>query len=91
MRYIAGFILKNINSSGFKNSANLFSVSDSSKFGGENGGPGMTQYEGISLRNAYLIFRILWDFFGEDVHEDGVVIPVQFKNRYLRRVVNIMM
>ena len=30
-------ILKNIKNSGFKNSANIFSISDSSKFGGEIG------------------------------------------------------
>jgi len=30
-------ILKNIENSGFKNSANIFSISDSSKFGGEIG------------------------------------------------------
>ncbi len=43
-------IQKNIRSSGFKNSANLFSISDSSKFGGQIGWISETQLNEIILK-----------------------------------------
>jgi len=43
-------ILKNISSSGFKNSANLFSISDSSKFGGQTGWTSETQLNETMLK-----------------------------------------
>ena len=64
-------ILKNIKNSGFKNSANLFSISDSSKFGGEIGWINQNQL------NDDLINEI------ENLKIDELTKPIQTGGGYL--------
>ncbi len=69
-------ILKNINSSGFKNSANLFSVSDSSKFGGEIGWISETQL------NKDILAEL------QSIKIDEVTKPIQTSAGYLILKIN---
>ena len=48
-------ILQNINDSGFKNAANIFSISNSSKFGGELGWVNETQLNESLLKQIQLL------------------------------------
>ena len=48
-------IIKNINTSGFKNSANLFSISDSSKFGGQIGWISESELNEVILKKVELL------------------------------------
>ncbi len=64
-------ILKNIKSSGFKNSANLFSVSDSSKFGGKIGWINENQL------NDNLLKKI------KNLNVDELTKPIQTSGGYL--------
>jgi len=64
-------ILKNIKNSGFKNSANIFSISNSSKFGGEIGWINQNQL------NENLLKEI------ENLNVDELTNPIQTSNGYL--------
>ena len=64
-------ILKNIENSGFKNSANIFSISDSSKFGGEIG------WVSQNHLNDNLINEI------ENLNINGLTKPIQTSGGYL--------
>ena len=64
-------ILKNIENSGFKNSANIFSISDSSKFGGEIGWINQNQL------NDNLLKKI------ENLNVDELTKPIQTSSGYL--------
>ena len=64
-------ILKNIKNSGFKNSANIFSISNSSKFGGEIGWINQNQL------NEKLLKEI------EILNIDELTNPIQTSNGYL--------
>ncbi len=64
-------ILKRINESGFKNSANIFSISSSSKFGGDLGWISKTQLNEILLKEIKLL----------DVNK--LTKPIQATNGYL--------
>ena len=64
-------ILKNIKNSGFKNSANIFSISNSSKFGGEIGWISQNQL------NENLLKEI------ENLNVDELTNPIQTSNGYL--------
>ena len=64
-------ILKNIKNSGFKNSANIFSISDSSKFGGEIGWVNENQL------NDRLVEEV------ENLNIDQLTQPIQTSSGYL--------
>ena len=64
-------ILKNIKNSGFKNSANIFSISDSSKFGGEIGWINENQL------NDRLVKEV------ENLNIDQLTQPIQTSGGYL--------
>tara|TARA_Y100000741_G_scaffold247259_1_gene189929 strand:- start:253 stop:1188 length:936 start_codon:yes stop_codon:yes gene_type:complete len=64
-------ILKNIKNSGFKNSANIFSISDSSKFGGEIGW----------INENQLNDRLLEEV--ENLNIDQLTKPIQTSSGYL--------
>ena len=64
-------ILKNIKNSGFKNSANIFSISDSSKFGGEIGW----------INENQLNDRLLEEI--ENLNIDQLTKPIQTSSGYL--------
>ena len=64
-------ILKNIKNSGFKNSANIFSISDSSKFGGEIGWINENQL------NDRLVEEV------ENLNIDQLTQPIQTSSGYL--------
>ena len=64
-------ILKNIENSGFKNSANIFSLSDSSKFGGEIGWINETQMNDKLLKEI------------QKLNIDQITKPIQSSGGYL--------
>ncbi len=64
-------ILQNIENSGFKNSANIFSISDSSKFGGEIGWINQNQLNDNLLREI------------ENLNISKLTKPIQTSNGYL--------
>jgi peptidyl-prolyl cis-trans isomerase SurA len=64
-------ILQNIENSGFKNSANIFSISDSSKFGGEIGWINQNQLNDNLLREI------------ENLNINKLTKPIQTSNGYL--------
>ncbi len=64
-------ILKNIENSGFKNSANIFSISDSSKFGGEIGWVNQNQLNDNLLKEI------------ENLNIDQITKPIQTGSGYL--------
>ena len=64
-------ILENISKSGFKNSANIFSVSSSSKFGGELGWISETQLNEILLKEI------------KSINVNQITKPIQAANGYL--------
>jgi len=64
-------ILKNIENSGFKNSANIFSISDSSKFGGEIGWVNQNQLNDNLLKEI------------ENLNIDKLTKPIQTSSGYL--------
>ena len=64
-------ILKNIENSGFKNSANIFSVSDSSKFGGEIGWMNQNQMNDNFLKEV------------EKLNINQLTKPIQTSSGYL--------
>ena len=64
-------ILKNIKNSGFKNSANIFSVSDSSKFGGEIGWVNENQLNDKLLKEI------------EKLNANQITKPIQTSSGYL--------
>ena len=64
-------ILQNIENSGFKNSANIFSISDSSKFGGEIGWINQNQLNDNLLREI------------ENLNIDKLTKPIQTSSGYL--------
>ena len=64
-------ILKNIKNSGFKNSANIFSISDSAKFGGEIGWINENQL------NDDLLKKI------KNLNIDNLTKPIQTSGGYL--------
>ncbi len=64
-------ILQNIENSGFKNSANIFSISDSSKFGGEIGWINQNQLNDNLLREI------------ENLNINKLTKPIQTSNAYL--------
>ena len=64
-------IIKNINNSGFKNSANLFSISDSSKFGGQIGW----------ITEAQLNEKMLKEI--KTLELDQITKPIQTSSGYL--------
>ena len=64
-------ILQNIENSGFKNSANIFSVSDSSKFGGEIGWISQNQLNDNLLKEI------------ENLNIDKLTKPIQTSSGYL--------
>ena len=64
-------ILKNIENSGFKNSANIFSISDSSKFGGEIGWINQNQLNDNLLKEI------------ENLNIDKLTKPIQTSSGYL--------
>jgi len=64
-------ILKNIENSGFKNSANIFSISDSSKFGGEIGWINQNQLNDRLLKEI------------ENLNIDKLTKPIQTSSGYL--------
>ena len=64
-------ILKNIENSGFKNSANIFSLSDSSKFGGEIGWINETQLNDKLLKEI------------EKLNINQITEPIQTSSGYL--------
>ena len=64
-------ILQNIENSGFKNSANIFSISDSSKFGGEIGWINQNQLNDNLLKEI------------ENLNIDKLTKPIQTSSGYL--------
>ena len=64
-------ILKNIKNSGFKNSANLFSISDSAKFGGEIGWINQNQLNDDLLKEI------------ENLNANQLTKPIQVSSGYL--------
>ena len=64
-------ILKNINESGFKNSANIFSISSSTKFGGELGWISETQLNEVLLKEI------------KSINVNKLTKPIQAANGYL--------
>ena len=64
-------ILKNIKNSGFKNSANIFSISDSSKFGGEIGWINQNQLNDSLLKEI------------ENLKINQLTKPIQVSSGYL--------
>ena len=64
-------ILQNIENSGFKNSANIFSISDSSKFGGEIGWINQNQLNDNLLKEI------------ENLNINKLTKPIQTSNGYL--------
>ena len=64
-------ILKNIKNSGFKNSANLFSISDSAKFGGEIGWINQNQLNDDLLKEI------------ENLNVNQLTKPIQVSSGYL--------
>ena len=64
-------ILKNIKNSGFKNSANLFSISDSAKFGGEIGWVNQNQLNDNLLKEI------------ENLNINQLTKPIQVSSGYL--------
>ena len=64
-------ILKNINESGFKNSANIFSISSSSKFGGDLGWISETQLNEVLLKEI------------KSINTNKLTKPIQAANGYL--------
>jgi len=64
-------ILKNINESGFKNSANIFSISSSTKFGGELGWISETQLNEVLLKEI------------KSINVNKLTKPIQVANGYL--------
>ena len=64
-------ILQNIENSGFKNSANIFSISDSSKFGGEIGWINQNQLNDNLLKEI------------ENLNIDNLTKPIQTSGGYL--------
>ena len=64
-------ILQNIENSGFKNSANIFSISDSSKFGGEIGWINQNQLNDNLLKEI------------ENLYIDKLTKPIQTSSGYL--------
>ena len=64
-------IVKNIEKSGFKNNANIFSLSDTSKFGGEIGWVNQTQLNESLLKEIELL----------DINE--ITKPIQTSSGYL--------
>ena len=64
-------ILQNIENSGFKNSANIFSISDSSKFGGEIGWINQNQLNDNLLKEI------------ENLNVDTLTKPIQTSSGYL--------
>ena len=64
-------ILLNIENSGFKNSANIFSISDSSKFGGEIGWINQNQLNDNLLKEI------------ENLYIDKLTKPIQTSSGYL--------
>ena len=64
-------ILKSINSSGFKNSATFFSISDSSKFGGQIEWINETQLNEIMLKEV------------KNLKVDQITKPIQISGGYL--------
>ena len=64
-------ILKNIENSGFKNSANLFSISDSAKFGGEIGWVNQNQLNDNLLKEI------------ENLNINQLTKPIQVSSGYL--------
>jgi len=64
-------ILKNIEESGFKNSANIFSISESSKFGGEIGWINESQLNELFLKEI------------SSIDIDGLTKPIQTSGGYL--------
>ena len=64
-------ILQNIENSGFKNSANIFSISDSSKFGGEIGWINQNQLNDNLLKEI------------ENLNIDKFTKPIQTSSGYL--------
>jgi len=64
-------ILKNINESGFKNSANIFSISSSSKFGGDLMWIAETQLNEVLLKEI------------KSINENELTKPIQTANGYL--------
>ncbi len=69
-------VIKNINSSGFKNSANIFSISDTSKFGGEIGWVDETQLNELMLKEI------------KTLKINDITKPIQTTNGYLIIKVN---
>ena len=64
-------ILKNINESGFKNSANIFSISSSSKFGGDLGWISEAQLNEVLLKEI------------KSINTNKLTKPIQAANGYL--------
>tara|TARA_B100001175_G_scaffold311799_1_gene316781 strand:+ start:301 stop:1236 length:936 start_codon:yes stop_codon:yes gene_type:complete len=64
-------IIKNINSSGFKNSANLYSISDSSKFGGQIGWVSEAELNELMLKEV------------ESLKLNQITKPIQTAGGYL--------
>ena len=64
-------ILKNIENSGFKNSANIFSISDSSKFGGEIGWVSQNHLDGNLINEI------------ENLNINELTKPIQTSSGYL--------
>ena len=64
-------ILKRINESGFKNSANIFSISSSSKFGGDLGWISETQLNEVLLKEI------------KSINTKSLTKPIQATNGYL--------
>ena len=69
-------VIKNINNSGFKNSANIFSISDTSKFGGEIGWVDETQLNELMLKEI------------KTLKINDITKPIQTTNGYLIIKVN---
>jgi len=69
-------VIKNINDSGFKNSANIFSISDTSKFGGEIGWVDETQLNELMLKEI------------KTLKINDITKPIQTTNGYLIIKVN---
>ena len=69
-------VIKNINSSGFKNSANIFSISDTSKFGGEIGWVDETELNELMLKEI------------KKLKINDITKPIQTTNGYLIIKVN---
>ncbi len=64
-------IIKNINESGFKNSANIYSISSSSKFGGDLGWISETQLNEVLLKEI------------KSINTKSLTKPIQATNGYL--------